>query len=230
MNRRDLIKSIALLTGGVVIGGEVFLTGCKTGAKTEAGFTAGNISLLDEVGETILPATSSPGAKAAQVGEFMKVFVNDCYTENEQKAFLSGIQELETACDKMHGKSFMECTPEQRSEFIMSLEKESKEYNRNRDESDKKRIKEENEKRERELKESKNQRHELGELQKDQAEKEEKEFISSPSHYYSMIKQLTLLGFFTSKPGATQALRHEPVPGKYDGAFPYKKGDRAWAE
>ena len=45
-----------------------------------------------------------------------------------------------------------------------------------------------------------------------------------------MMKQLTLMGFFTSKPGATQALRHEPVPGKYDGAFPYKKGDKAWAE
>jgi hypothetical protein len=39
-----------------------------------------------------------------------------------------------------------------------------------------------------------------------------------------------LFCFFTSKPGATQALRHIPVPGKYDGNYPYKIGDRAWAE
>ena len=51
MNRRDLLKQIALLTGGAVVGGELFLAGCKTGAKADAGFTAANISLLDEIGE-----------------------------------------------------------------------------------------------------------------------------------------------------------------------------------
>ena len=204
MNRRDLLKSIAILTGGAVIGGELFLTGCKSAAKTEAEFTAANISLLDEVGETILPTTKSPGAKAAKIGEFMKVFVNDCYTENDQKAFKNGIVQLEEACEKMHGKAFMECSPQERHDFILSLEKESKEFNKNRDERDK--------------------------PQKDQAEREKREFTSSPSHYYTMIKQMTLMGFFTSKVGCTEALRHEPVPGRYDGAFPYKKGDRAWAE
>ncbi|MDQ6609151.1 MAG: gluconate 2-dehydrogenase subunit 3 family protein, partial [Bacteroidota bacterium] len=48
-------------------------------------------------------------------------------------------------------------------------------------------------------------------------------------HYFTMMKQLALLGFFTSKPGATQALRYNPVPGKFEGIIPYKKGDRAWA-
>jgi len=43
------------------------------------------------------------------------------------------------------------------------------------------------------------------------------------------MKQLTLNGYFSSKIGMTEALRHLPVPGKFDGAFPYTKGDRAWA-
>jgi hypothetical protein len=43
------------------------------------------------------------------------------------------------------------------------------------------------------------------------------------------MKQLTLHGFFTSKIGSTQALRHVAVPTKYEGCVPYKKGDRAWA-
>jgi hypothetical protein len=43
------------------------------------------------------------------------------------------------------------------------------------------------------------------------------------------MKQLTLTGYFTSEIGATQALRHVAVPGKYDGCMPYKKGDKAWA-
>lgn len=49
------------------------------------------------------------------------------------------------------------------------------------------------------------------------------------NHYFRMMKELTMLGYFTSEVGATKALRYMPVPGKYDGNVPYKKGDKAWA-
>lgn len=51
-----------------------------------------------------------------------------------------------------------------------------------------------------------------------------------PPHYFSMIKQLTIWSYFTSEPGATMALRYNPVPGRYDACVPYKAGDKAWAE
>jgi Gluconate 2-dehydrogenase subunit 3 len=205
MDRRELLKMVALLTGGVVIGGEVFLTGCKTGVKTEAGFTPANIALLDEVGETILPATSSPGAKAAQVGEFMKVYVTDCYNQEAQDVFTKGMTDLQEACNKMHSKSFMDCTPDQRKQLLLKLEEEAKPYNKALEDKDK--------------------------PGRDAAKEANKEydFVPSARHYYTMMKQLTLLGFFTSKPGATQALRNVPVPGRYDGALPYKKGDKAFS-
>jgi Gluconate 2-dehydrogenase subunit 3 len=212
MNRRDLLKQIALLTGGAVIGGELFLTGCKTGPKTVAEFTPTTISLLDEVAETIIPATSTPGAKAAKVGEFMKVMVTDCYTQRQQDAFMSGIVQLDKDCEKMHSKSFMECTPDQRKSFLVSLEKEAKTFNTKRDETDKV------------------LREEFKGKNDALPWKDQKEFEGSPSHYYTMIKQLTLTGFFTSKTGMTETLRHVPIPGKYDGEFPYAKGDKAWAE
>ena len=50
-----------------------------------------------------------------------------------------------------------------------------------------------------------------------------------PNHYFTLMKQLTLLGYFSSEIGATQALRYVAVPGKYEGCIDYKKGDRAWA-
>ena len=212
MNRRDLLKQIALLTGGAVIGGELFLAGCKTGPKTAAGFTAANISLLDEIGETIIPATTTPGAKAAKIGEFMRVMVTDCYTQRQQDVFMSGIGELDTACEKMHNKSFMECDATQRKSFLVSLEKEAKEFNTKRDETDKP-VREEHKKKNDALPWS-----------------QQTEFEGAPSHYYTMMKQLTLMGFFTSKTGMTETLRHVPVPGKFDGNFPYAKGDKAWAE
>ena len=206
MDRRELLKTIALLTGGVVIGGEVFLTGCKTGAKADVGFTTSNIVLLDEIAETIIPATATPGAKAAKVGEFMKVMVTDCYTQAEQDAFMKGINTLAEACKKANGKTFMECSPEQRHDFLVSLEKEAKEFNKAVSEKDKP-VQEEFKQKGRPY-----------------------NFVASPKHYYTMMKQLTLFGFFSSEMGMTQTLRHVAVPGKYDGAFPYAKGDKAWAE
>ena len=40
---------------------------------------------------------------------------------------------------------------------------------------------------------------------------------------------LALLGFFTSEPGATKALRYVDTPGRYDACLPYTKGQPALA-
>lgn len=59
--------------------------------------------------------------------------------------------------------------------------------------------------------------------------KRENKQKEDPTHYFQYIKELTLLGYFTSEPGATKALRYVAVPGKFEGCVPYKKGDKAWA-
>lgn len=48
-------------------------------------------------------------------------------------------------------------------------------------------------------------------------------------HYFSYLKNLVLFSYFTSEVGATQALRYVPIPGRYEGDFPFQKGDKAWA-
>lgn len=212
MNRRELIRMVALATGGVVVGAEVMLTGCNIGSKSEAGFSAANIAMLDEVGETIIPATNTPGAKAAQIGAFMKTMVTDTYTQTEQDAFMKGLDGLEDACKKATGKTFMEATPQQRKDFLLTLEKEAKAHNDKNKDVDKSR------------------REEYVKTNVKAPSKDQKEFDPSPNHYYTMMKQLTLLGFFTSKTGMTETLRHIPVPGKYNGELAYNKGDKAWAE
>lgn len=46
---------------------------------------------------------------------------------------------------------------------------------------------------------------------------------------WRLLKELTVLGYFTAEAGATQALRYLPVPGGFVGSLPLKKGERAWA-
>ena len=43
------------------------------------------------------------------------------------------------------------------------------------------------------------------------------------------IKELTLLGFFTSEPGATQVLQYKQVPGPFKGCVPLSEVGKAWA-
>lgn len=199
MERRELLKMIALLTGGVMIGGTGILTGCHANQKGMDGFSQDDINFLNEVSETILPETKSPGAKAANVGAFMTVIVNDCYEAKDQQTFREGIVKLNEACEKVHGLAFMKATPEQRTALLTSLDKEAKEYQAKKGEQEA-------------IERTKN-----------------KDFKGLPNHYFTMMKQLTLFGYFTSEAGCTKALRYNAVPGRYDGALPYKKGDKLWA-
>lgn len=47
-------------------------------------------------------------------------------------------------------------------------------------------------------------------------------------HYFTMLKQLAIFGFFTSKVGATGVLQYVAVPGRYDGDLAYVPGTPAW--
>lgn len=179
MERRELLKMIAILTGGAVIGGSAFLAGCnpeKGTVKRSISFSKAEIEFLDEVADTILPATKTPGAKAARVGDFMSIMVNDCYEEKDQKIFYEGIQKINLEAKKAFGKEFLSITPAQRLELLTRLD-QNKDLN----------------------------------------------------PHFRMMKQLTLLGYFSSEQGCKEAMRYNPVPGRYEGTVPYKKGDRAWA-
>ena len=179
MDRRELLKMVAAATGGAVIGGEFFLAGCK---NPEAGkakeFTADDIAFFDEVGETIFPKTSTPGAKDAKVAQFMTVMINDCYTEENQQAFREGQEAINAACKKMHGHTFMKASPEERKAVLVSLDPEVKEHKTKKEEFDK--IQ--------------------GDLEKKAQANGDTNFIKKtmPDHYFKMMKQLTILGYFTS--------------------------------
>ncbi len=223
MNRREALSSVALLLGGTLIGAEAFLSGCGTGDKKAAAsaanameFSPDNIAFLDEVGETILPATSTPGAKAAKIGEFMKTIVNDCYEEKEQQIFHEGIGKLDEASKTKYSKGFMELAPNEKHDLLVALDSESRASRKKMDEYFNAMTEE--------------QKHELTLQQnKDGKDPRAEKRREDPYLYFRMMKELTLWGYFSSEVGATQALRYVAVPGKYEGCIPYKKGDRAWA-
>ena len=48
-------------------------------------------------------------------------------------------------------------------------------------------------------------------------------------HFFLALEDMVTIGYFTSEPGATTALRYEQVPGEYHGCVPLAEVGRAWA-
>lgn len=185
LSRREAIARLGLVLGGTLIGGDVWLRGETLAGKTSTSdFTTADLALLDEIGETIIPATDTPGAKAAKIGPFMVMMVKDCYDDAHHAAFKAGLTDVNARSSAKFGHDFMAATPTERTALLNELDAEQKKHHTTK--------------------------------AKD-----------APAHYFRMMRQLTLVGYFTSEVGATQALSFAEVPGRFDGNAPYKKGDRA---
>lgn len=49
------------------------------------------------------------------------------------------------------------------------------------------------------------------------------------SHFFPMMKEYTIVGYYTSEIGASRELKTNIIPGHYDGCMPYEKIGRAWS-
>jgi hypothetical protein len=64
MQRREAVEFTAAIIGGTIFGSRVFLSGRPVAKNRAQSFSADDVRLLDDIGETVLPASDvSPGAK-----------------------------------------------------------------------------------------------------------------------------------------------------------------------
>jgi Gluconate 2-dehydrogenase subunit 3 len=221
ITRREAVARVAALLGGVaLIGGSALITGCRTERASVpfTPFSPDEVAYLDEIADTILPTTSTPGAKAAKTGELMARMVTDSYHDEDQATFRDGMVKLnDLSKEKNGGKTFMEATPEQRLALLKTLDKEQFDF------SEKQRLDQ--------LQKSKEF---LAKGVQDNAPKTESQQAASatenpPNRYFRMMKELALLGYFTSEIGCTQAQVYEEAPGKYEPCIPYTPGQKQYA-
>ncbi|MCR9262451.1 MAG: gluconate 2-dehydrogenase subunit 3 family protein [Pseudomonadaceae bacterium] len=137
-SRREVIRNALLLSGYTsLVGTGTLATGCATtlnrsDAVTSTAFSVDEIQWLDEVAETILPETDTPGAKAAEVGAFIAIMVTDTYSPEEQALFHAGTRALESECVATYGTGFMGATASQRLSLLERLDQEQITYTLNK--------------------------------------------------------------------------------------------------
>jgi hypothetical protein len=245
IDRREAIRRVTTILGGVaLVGGSSLLAACEKeraapAAKAADGrigdFTRADVAFLDEVAETILPETKTPGAKAAQVGAFMALMVTDTYDAREQRAFRAGMGALDAASQKAHGAAFTAATPPQRLALLQTLDREQKAEADAREAAAERAPKGSKAAKPSEEADAAKADARLPDQRAENAPNPEVGGAAAvtdeaaPPHYVRMMKELALLGYFTSEIGYTKAMRYVETPGRFDPCAPYAKGEPAWA-
>ena len=218
ITRREAVRRVTAILGGVaLVGSDFLITGCRPEVSPDKPFDANEIAYLDEIAETIIPRTSTPGAKDVKTGAFMAMMVHDTYDAKQRKIFREGMDKINDATKKKYNVGFMQATPQQRLAVLTEIDRDQKVYQDA--------LKEDNRRKSMQYLSDQRQEQAPGaNVGAATAVTEDK-----PTHYFRMMKELALLGYFTSEPGMTQAQRYIESPGRYDPCVPYTPGERAWA-
>lgn len=233
IDRREAIRRVAVTLGAVTfVGGNALLAACSRerpvleDGERIGDFTRDDVAFLDEVAETLLPETGTPGARAARTGAFMALMVTDTYDESSQQVFRDGMRALDQASRESNNAPFMSATSSQRLALLERLDREQLSYMEAREESLAARA----------AAEARGESPEafLPDQRKEAAPGPDAAAAPAitaepPAHYFRMMKELALLGYFTSEIGCTQAQRYVESPGRFDPCVPHRPGERTWA-
>ncbi len=139
--------------------------------------------LVATMAELIIPTTDTPGARAANVNEFVDILLTDFHPIEDRDRFLAGLADADAKATAEYGALFVDCTGDQQVALLTQMEDEA--YAARRPGGD--------------------------------------------PHFFIMMKEMTLTGYYTSEIGATQELEYVHEAGIYRPDIPYSEVGKAYA-
>lgn len=131
MNRRAAIRNMALIMGSAVV-----LPSCLHDDKGKSvvelkhlKVDADQEKLVNNLTETILPKTDTPGAAELGINLFVFKMLDDCASKEQQADFIKGLGSFADEAKKELGKSFNDATDKERTAFATKMEQRSKDKN-----------------------------------------------------------------------------------------------------
>jgi hypothetical protein len=138
MERRDVLKYTALLMGASLSTGTIaaLVAGCKVDNSIDwepAFLTHDQVSFMDELAETILPKTKTPGAKDALVTRFIDTIRPLRFSNEDNEEFKTNLDAFIQNATQELGKDFVKVSAEKRLEWVTGVDKASYEMIKNKD-------------------------------------------------------------------------------------------------
>jgi len=97
MNRRNAIKQLFIVAGGIMIATSCDFTSRATSIQlNHIKLVRADEEFLSQLVEAIIPQSDSPGAKELNLHLFVMKMVDDCASPADQKLFLDGLKKAES--------------------------------------------------------------------------------------------------------------------------------------
>ncbi len=113
---------------GYSLSGVVF-SSMRNGCKVDPGldwepifFTKELAIFIGELAEHFLPKTTTPGAKDVMVDRFLDQLIAATYNTDGKKEFSQELATFQKKCQEQYGKSFQDCSQEERDAIFAAEE------------------------------------------------------------------------------------------------------------
>jgi gluconate 2-dehydrogenase gamma chain len=239
LNRREALQRLAIFLGGTLAASTVagamaenavaftLPDGATGAAWTPRTLTAAQLAIVNSLADHIIPRTDTPGAKDAGVPQFVDALLTDHYRAPERDRFLAGLQGVNVRSLRKYKKPFVATTRAQQVAVLAEMDREAYPAKGAIVAQEKK---QQPPPRDPMVGPGSGGSGSLAQptaADVDGATEEVRTEIAS-GWFWRRMKEVTLVGYYTSKPGATQELRVNPM-GIWKGDMPYKYGQREWA-
>ena len=209
MNRRQFIEFTSLILAGGSLSAKVhsaeyqqqlFTLGKNFIEQPVNIFTVTQRQLVGRLVEIIIPRTDTPGALDAKADHFIELTVAHYMTAEERKTFVTGLNGLQAdIADDLEQGDLQGETLQERTLTGLLIER-------------------------------------LNKLEEQYADAAWYQMgnrlgngFDSTAPFICQLKELTVVGFFMSEVGATQVLRHNPMPGDFKGETPLASDQPSWS-
>jgi len=249
ITRREALRRAAYVLGGTLSATTIagVLAGCDRGAPAAGGgatttaakpwaprtLTADQNEMVTVIAEHIIPRTDTPGARDARVNEFIDAMLTDYYPAEERTRVLAGLERVDARAQSAYKKRFLDITPEQQVAVLTAFDQAAYEKKGQEEKEPTPAVAAE-----------KNPVTQTGGGEVTTGRgfpggaviasgavsvdgKVDPEDVGQKSFFRNM-KELTLVGYYTSEPGATQELHVMPM-GVWRADIPLAQVGRAWA-
>lgn len=195
VSRRSLLADAAFVVPTILLG-PALLSSCSSDQRGEE--KTASPGFLDAVADIVIPATSTPGAKEMKVGAFMeRAFRHGLFGGDADTA--GNLEEALGAITP--GKDFMRSSPAARLAAVKDLDAAT--FSRPTAVAASSAL----------------------QIGTSPAGKVDAPTEPEPNRLWRLAKNAIMVGYYMSEGGASQELRYEIVPGRFDPDIPFRPGD-----
>ncbi len=122
MNRRNVLKNLGLITGGVLLFPSCNFSDEKVSIiLNKLQINPSQELLLKEIVDTILPEGEIPGGISLKAHNFVWVMVDDCTSKEKQNSFINGLNIFNDKVSETTGNKFVSLDAQKKLETLQEF-------------------------------------------------------------------------------------------------------------